>query len=217
MRMLAKAGLVPRLASRRGVASCRGPRHGPTGRGDMYFGSDAANFALLLAGLGGDRDLRPRLAAREGDPGWSGHGQLVREPGPEAGARSTPGWSRSPSSRCRPGSSSGFLTPLCYGGVCSLMLVAMITNHWKNGFFLSSAKEGYEYVLTPRGPLDRARHPRRRASGRSTTPSTSRSRSSRRKPSWSRRSSGSVAPRRSSARSGGRPQRPVGRLTPRTH
>ena len=43
---------------------------------------------------------------------------------------------------------AGFLTPLCYGGVCALMLVAMITNHLKNGFFLSSAKEGYEYVLT---------------------------------------------------------------------
>ena len=42
----------------------------------------------------------------------------------------------------------GFLTPLCYGGVCALMLVAMLTNHLKNGFFLSSAKEGYEYVLT---------------------------------------------------------------------
>jgi putative oxidoreductase len=28
------------------------------------------------------------------------------------------------------------------------MLVAMLTNHLKNGFFLSSAKEGYEYVLS---------------------------------------------------------------------
>lgn len=28
------------------------------------------------------------------------------------------------------------------------MIVAWLTNHWKNGFFLSSAKEGYEYVAT---------------------------------------------------------------------
>jgi putative oxidoreductase len=42
----------------------------------------------------------------------------------------------------------GFLTPLCYGGVCALMLVAMITNHLKNGFFLNTVKEGYEYVLS---------------------------------------------------------------------
>jgi len=42
----------------------------------------------------------------------------------------------------------GLLTPAAYGGVCSLMLVAMMTNHLPNGFFLSSAKEGYEYVAT---------------------------------------------------------------------
>jgi putative oxidoreductase len=43
---------------------------------------------------------------------------------------------------------AGFLTPLAYGGVCALMLVALLTNHLRNGFFLSSAKEGYEYVAT---------------------------------------------------------------------
>jgi putative oxidoreductase len=43
---------------------------------------------------------------------------------------------------------AGFLTPIAYGGVCALMLVAFMTNHRKNGFFLSSAKEGYEYVMT---------------------------------------------------------------------
>ena len=42
----------------------------------------------------------------------------------------------------------GFLTPLDYGGVCALMLVACVTNHRQNGFFLSSAKEGYEYVAS---------------------------------------------------------------------
>ena len=42
----------------------------------------------------------------------------------------------------------GFLTPLMYGGVCALMIVAFLTNHLKNGFFLTSAKEGYEYVVS---------------------------------------------------------------------
>jgi putative oxidoreductase len=42
----------------------------------------------------------------------------------------------------------GLFTPVMYGGVAALMVVAMMTNHLKNGFFLSSAKEGYEYVLT---------------------------------------------------------------------
>jgi putative oxidoreductase len=43
---------------------------------------------------------------------------------------------------------AGFLTPVAYGGVCALMVVALMTNHLRNGFFLSSAKEGYEYVAT---------------------------------------------------------------------
>jgi len=43
---------------------------------------------------------------------------------------------------------AGFLTPLAYGGVCALMVVALMTNHRQNGFFLTSAKEGYEYVAT---------------------------------------------------------------------
>jgi len=42
----------------------------------------------------------------------------------------------------------GFLTPFMYGGVAALMIVAFITNHLRNGFFLSTAKEGYEYVVT---------------------------------------------------------------------
>jgi putative oxidoreductase len=42
----------------------------------------------------------------------------------------------------------GFLTPLAYAGVCSLMLVAFMTNHLKNGFFLNTSTEGYEYVVT---------------------------------------------------------------------
>jgi putative oxidoreductase len=42
----------------------------------------------------------------------------------------------------------GFLTPLAYGGVCALMVVAFLTNHLKNGFFLNTSTEGYEYVVT---------------------------------------------------------------------
>ena len=42
----------------------------------------------------------------------------------------------------------GFLTPAAYGGVCALMMVAFLTNHLKNGFFLNTSTEGYEYVVT---------------------------------------------------------------------
>jgi putative oxidoreductase len=114
----------------------------------MYFGSDAANFALLLA--------RVWVAIMIFAHGWR-HVKAVRA-GPGMA-----NWFESLG--LKPGHfhalmvtgtevtipfalAAGFLTPLCYGGVCALMVVAMITNHLKNGFFLSSAKEGYEYVLT---------------------------------------------------------------------
>jgi len=42
----------------------------------------------------------------------------------------------------------GLLTPLAAGGVVGVMLVALITNHLKNGFFIFRPGEGYEYVLT---------------------------------------------------------------------
>ena len=42
----------------------------------------------------------------------------------------------------------GFLTPLAAGGVVGVMLVALITNHLKNGFFIFRPGEWYEYVLT---------------------------------------------------------------------
>ena len=42
---------------------------------------------------------------------------------------------------------AGFLTPIAYGGLASIVLVAAVTNHRKNGFFLSSKKEGWEYVV----------------------------------------------------------------------
>ena len=42
----------------------------------------------------------------------------------------------------------GWLTPLACAGVAGTMLVALITNHRKNGFFIFRPGEGYEYVLT---------------------------------------------------------------------
>jgi putative oxidoreductase len=114
----------------------------------MYLGSDAANFALLLA--------RVWVAIMIFAHGWrhvksiqSGPGManwfesLGLKPGPFHALMVTGTEVTIPIALAL-----GFLTPLCYGGVCALMLVAMITNHLKNGFFLSSAKEGYEYVLS---------------------------------------------------------------------
>jgi putative oxidoreductase len=42
----------------------------------------------------------------------------------------------------------GFFTPIAAAGVVGVMLVAFITNHRKNGFFIFMPGEGYEYVLT---------------------------------------------------------------------
>ncbi|HWA65063.1 MAG TPA: DoxX family protein [Mycobacteriales bacterium] len=41
----------------------------------------------------------------------------------------------------------GLLTPLAAAGVIGVMLVALITNHLKNGYFIFRPGEGYEYVL----------------------------------------------------------------------
>src|SRR6267378_405122 len=42
----------------------------------------------------------------------------------------------------------GFLTPLAGAGVVGVMVVAWVTNHLKNGFFIFRPGEGYEYVMT---------------------------------------------------------------------
>jgi len=42
----------------------------------------------------------------------------------------------------------GIATPLAAAGVVGTMLVALITNHLRNGFFIFRPGEGYEYVLT---------------------------------------------------------------------
>src|SRR5262245_29401506 len=41
----------------------------------------------------------------------------------------------------------GLLTPLAAGGVVGVMLVAWITNHLRNGFFIFRPGEGWEYVM----------------------------------------------------------------------
>ena len=41
----------------------------------------------------------------------------------------------------------GLLVPIAAGAVMGTLLVALITNHWKNGFFIFNKGEGYEYVL----------------------------------------------------------------------
>jgi putative oxidoreductase len=41
----------------------------------------------------------------------------------------------------------GLITPLAAAGAVGTMLVALVANHAKNGFFIFRAGEGYEYVL----------------------------------------------------------------------
>lgn len=41
----------------------------------------------------------------------------------------------------------GLVTPLAAGGCAGVMLVAWITNHRTNGFFIFRPGEGYEYVM----------------------------------------------------------------------
>jgi putative oxidoreductase len=42
----------------------------------------------------------------------------------------------------------GFATPLACAGAVGTMVVALVTNHLKNGFFIFRPGDGYEYVLT---------------------------------------------------------------------
>ena len=70
-------------------------------------------------------------------------------------------------------SCSGCSPRLAASAVIGTMLVALITNHRGNGFFIFRPGEGWEYVMTLVivGFADRGR--RARGSGRSTTRSTS--------------------------------------------
>jgi putative oxidoreductase len=42
----------------------------------------------------------------------------------------------------------GLATPLACAGVVGTMLVALVANHLRNGFFIFRPGEGYEYVMT---------------------------------------------------------------------
>lgn len=42
----------------------------------------------------------------------------------------------------------GLLTPLAGAAVVGVMVVAWVTNHLRNGFFIFRPGEGYEYVMT---------------------------------------------------------------------
>ena len=114
----------------------------------MYLGSKAANFAVLIARVWigimvfahGWRHLK---SVRSGPGMANWFESLGLKPGP------VHAWNVTITELVFPFLLvAGFLTPIAYGGVCALMVVALMTNHRKNGFFLSSAKEGYEYVAT---------------------------------------------------------------------
>jgi putative oxidoreductase len=114
----------------------------------MDYGSDAANFAVLLARVWvgivifahGWRHVK---AVRSGPGMANWFESLGVRPGP------IHAWSVTLTEVVFPVLLvAGFLTPLDYGGICALMIVAWVTNHFKNGFFLTSAKEGYEYVAS---------------------------------------------------------------------
>lgn len=114
----------------------------------MYLGSDAANFALLLArvwvGIMIFAHGWRHVKAIQSGPGMANWFESL---GLKPGALHA--WAVTLTEVTIPFALvAGFLTPLDYGGVCALMLVAFMTNHRQNGFFLSSAKEGYEYVVS---------------------------------------------------------------------
>jgi putative oxidoreductase len=114
----------------------------------VYLDSDAANFALLLARVWiaimifahGWRHVK---AIRSGPGMANWFESLGLKPGPLHAQMVTLTEVVIP-----PLLALGFLTPLMYAGVAALMIVAFLTNHLRNGFFLSTAKEGYEYVVT---------------------------------------------------------------------
>ena len=110
---------------------------------------NAANFALLLA--------RVWVGAVMFAHGWRHVKALQSGPGmanwlESLGLRNGPlqahllTWSEV---AVGPVLALGLLTPVAYGAVASLMLVALITNHRDKGFFITARPtEGWEYVGT---------------------------------------------------------------------
>jgi putative oxidoreductase len=114
----------------------------------VYLDSDAANFALLLA--------RVWIAIMIFAHGWRHVKALRAGPGmanwfESLGLRNGPlqAWNVTITELVvGVGLVVGLLTPLGYGGAASILLVALATNHWKNGFFIFNKGEGWEYVGT---------------------------------------------------------------------
>ena len=173
----------------------------------MYLGSDAANFAVLLA--------RVWVGIMIFAHGWR-HVKAIR---------SGPGMANwFESLGLKPGHLHawtvtltevfipvvlvlGFLTPLDYGGVCALMLVALVTNHLQERLLPEQREGGLRVRRQHRGAVDHAGHAR---AGQVVARPRLRhlaSRSTRRRRSSPPRSSASVAPRCSCSRSGGHPRR----------
>ncbi len=110
---------------------------------------DALNFALLLARVWigivmfvhGWRHVKA-LRSGPGMANWLG--SLGLRNGPLQAQLLT--WSEV---LVGPVLALGLLTPVAYGAVASLMLVAFITNHRDKGFFITARPtEGWEYVVT---------------------------------------------------------------------
>ncbi len=109
---------------------------------------DAVNFGLLILrlALGG-----PMLA--HGIRHIFGGGKIAGTGGWFESLGMKPGWLHAwTASLTEIGAGTmlvaGLLTPLACAGVIGVMVVALITNHWKNGYFIFYKGEGYEYVLT---------------------------------------------------------------------
>jgi uncharacterized membrane protein YphA (DoxX/SURF4 family) len=126
----------------------------------MYLGSRAANFAVLIARVWigimilahGWRHVK---AIRSGPGMANWFESLGLKPGP------LHAWNVTITELVFPFLLfAGFLTPIAYGGVCALMLVAFMTNHRKNGFFLTSAGHARSGEVVARSrlrPLDPVR------------------------------------------------------------
>ena len=76
----------------------------------------------------------------------AGTGRWFAEPRDEAGDAARVARERHRARRRRRCSIVGLFTPLAAGACAGVMLVALITNHRKNGFFIFRPGEGWEYV-----------------------------------------------------------------------
>ena len=92
-----------------------------------------------------------------------GTGRLVREPRHEAGHLPRVAREHHRARRRARRSCLGLLTPLAAGAIVGVMLVALITNHLKTGFFIFRPERGLGVRDEPRRCVRRDRVRRRRA------------------------------------------------------